>query len=230
MTRFQLHCQTWKDGCGSEFCDGARKVFYRGYIPCDILFIGEAPGKSENSAGIPFHPGAPAGKLLMYIVKRSVPTNYRVGYTNIVSCIPRDLDSTDKLTEPSIEQIDTCKPRLEEIISIAHPKIIVAVGQVAKAALEQGYHASTKIPPNCAVIHIHHPAFILRQTTAFQGLDVQRCCITIKEAIHLLENPPKKLEIPHSLRKKPNTQHQDYDMIDDSHKDRPSWDTDNIPF
>lgn len=226
MTRFQLHCQTWKDGCGSEFCDGAKKVLWRGDIPCDILFIGEAPGKSENSAGIPFHPGAPAGKLLVHIVKRSVPPTYKVGYTNIVSCIPRDPDSTDKLTEPSIEQISSCKPRLEEIISIANPRLIIAVGQAAKATLERGYTVSVKIPENCTVVHIHHPAFILRQTTAFQGLEVQRCCITIKDAIYLLENPPKPSA---PLRKTSPTQRTNSDMITDSN-DRPSWDNDNIPF
>lgn len=218
MTRYSLHCHTWKDGCGSEYCDGARKVFYRGDIPCDILFVGEAPGKSENSAGIPFHPGAPAGKLLMYIVKRSVPSTYRVGYTNIVSCIPRDPDSTDKLTEPSLDQITSCKPRLEEIISIANPRLIVAVGKVAEHSLTRGYQTSTKIPANCAVVAIVHPAFILRQTTAFQGLEVQRCCITIKDAIHLLENP-------HLVsRPKAPTQPDNYDMIDDS------GESDNIPY
>lgn len=215
MTRFQLHCHNWSNGCGSEYCDGARKVFYRGDVPADIVFCGEAPGKSENSAGIPFHPGAPAGKLLMHIVKRSVPTTYKVGYTNIVSCIPRDPDSTDKLTEPSMDQIISCKPRLEEIISIASPRLIVAVGQVAKASLERGYHASTKLPPNCLVAHIPHPAFIIRQTTAFQGLEVQRCCITIKEAIHILENP--KVTTP----PKATTQHSDYGIVSPD---------DDIPF
>lgn len=225
MTRFQLHCHAWKDGCGSEFCNGARKVFYRGDIPADILFVGEAPGKSENTAGIPFHPGAPAGKLLMSIVKRSVIryhkkqpskhpqgvcltecavcktyesgldgpcTPYKIGYTNVVSCIPRDSESTDKLTEPTSEQTLACKPRLEEIIFIANPRLIVAVGKIAEGALTRGYLHATKIPIATQVINIVHPAFILRQTTAFQGLEVQRCCIAIKEAIHLLENPPKK--------------------------------------
>lgn len=249
MTRFQLHCHNWSNGCGSEYCDGARKVFYRGDIPATIVFVGEAPGKSENSAGIPFHPGAPAGKLLMHIVKRSVVrqhstyvvpegqpggtllackncpeyeagldnpcTPYRIGYTNIVSCIPRDPDSTDKLTEPSLDQIASCKPRLEEIISIANPKLIVAVGKVAEAALSRGYTSSTKIPPNCAVVSIFHPAYILRQATAFQGLEVQRCCITIKEAIHALEHPS-----PIAKPKAP-TQANNYDMIDGS---------DDIPF
>jgi uracil-DNA glycosylase family 4 len=68
MTRFQLFCQKWGEGCGSTQCAGAnRVVLVRGSVPCDVLFIGEAPGQSEDVVGRPFV--GPAGKLLDRIIE-----------------------------------------------------------------------------------------------------------------------------------------------------------------
>lgn len=187
-TRFTLHCEEWKDGCGSDFCDGAMKrTFYRGSIPCDVLFCGEAPGKSENVVGQPFI--GPAGKLLDGIIDRAIPKTYKVGLTNLVMCIPR-AEGEEKV-EPDPEQINQCRPRLEEIIQIANPKLIIAVGSHARDALTGGYLHSTKLPPTAKVMHIVHPAHILRQSQAFQGLEIQRVIGELRDAIHLLENPPK---------------------------------------
>lgn len=45
VTLLQEHCRRWQGGCGTEFCAKVRnKVFYRGKVPCDVLFVGEAPG------------------------------------------------------------------------------------------------------------------------------------------------------------------------------------------
>lgn len=71
-TPFQEFCGRWKKwGCGSGECPGPDRLttkvcLLRGSIPCDILFIGEAPGESENAMGYPFV--GPAGKLLDRIV------------------------------------------------------------------------------------------------------------------------------------------------------------------
>lgn len=220
MTRFQLHCQTWKDGCGSAYCATAmRKVFYRGDIPCDILFVGEAPGKSENIKGIPFVKAAPSGGMLNRIVERSIPKHrqhktepaghdgelawcpvckkgevelitqhclpYRIGYTNVVSCIPRAMG--EEKAEPDQDQMDSCKPRLEEMIEIANPRLIIAVGDHSWTALRQGYLHSVRIPTGVTVVPVRHPGWILRQSVAFQGLEIQRVCHTIRDAIRRLE-------------------------------------------
>jgi uracil-DNA glycosylase len=227
MTPFRTHCSKWGGGCGSDYCSSAiKKTFYRGDIPADILFIGEAPGKSENIEGIPFSPGAQAGGLLTRIIRQSVPVSrphdtyivpegkpggtlkackncseyeagldnpckpYRIGFTNIVACIPR-LEGEEKI-EPDADQITSCRPRLEEIIKIANPRLIFAVGSQSRDVLTQGYTHSTRIPKGCMVVHIVHPAWILRQTVAFQGLEIQRVCCVIKDAIRELENPEFK--------------------------------------
>ena len=68
-SKWQLHCDTWRDGCGSEYCSAANKIVLgKGKLPCDVLFIGEAPGASEDVLGRPFV--GPAGKVLDLIISR----------------------------------------------------------------------------------------------------------------------------------------------------------------
>lgn len=55
MTKFELHVQTWSE-CSACFLSERRQnvVLARGDIPCDVLFVGEAPGPSEDIIGAPF--------------------------------------------------------------------------------------------------------------------------------------------------------------------------------
>ena len=53
-TKWQLHVDRWRHGCGNALCDRAQKVcLARGSLPCDVLFTAEAPGESENVVGRP---------------------------------------------------------------------------------------------------------------------------------------------------------------------------------
>lgn len=56
------------------------------------------------------------------------------GITNIVACIPRTPSTigTGELRTPHKEEAAACQPRLEEIISMANPKLIVLLGDIAK--------------------------------------------------------------------------------------------------
>lgn len=71
MTQYELFATSWRD---CQKCDlhhnRQQVVLARGCVPCDILFVGEAPGQSENSVGKPFV--GPAGLLLDVIVTRGV--------------------------------------------------------------------------------------------------------------------------------------------------------------
>ena len=91
-TRFQLHCGRWAGGCGTRHCAAAQhRVLYRGKVPCHVLFVGEAPGQSEDSVGRPFE--GPAGGKLDQIVERALAQApdppgggpWRVGSTIVLS-------------------------------------------------------------------------------------------------------------------------------------------------
>lgn len=179
---YQCHVERWRNGCGADICQRAtRKVFARGDIPCDILMIGEAPGDAEDSTGIPFV--GPAGQLLDRIVAQSIPSCYRVCFYNLLGCIPLD-EFGEKEKEPPDEAIEACKPRLEEFITIALPRLIIQVGKHARDWLEQGTKISVKLPDrNTPMIQILHPAFILRQNIAQQSMLRKRTVLAISDAI-----------------------------------------------
>ena len=181
MTPYQLHVQKWRDGCGDESCGSVTKrCFARGKIPADVLLIGEAPGESENVIGQPFV--GPAGKLLDHIVAKSVPTTLRHCFTNMVACIPyEDKSGRQKAGEPTFEAIKSCKPRLQELIDLCQPRLIVLVGKIAQDWVERP--RLTGSPTPIPTVNVVHPAFILRANVAQQGLLIQRAVVAIGNAV-----------------------------------------------
>lgn len=192
ISPFRQHVERWQ-ACTACVLHETRQrvVLYRGSVPCDILFTGEAPGESENVVGVPFV--GPAGKLLDHIVSRSISVGLTWGMTNIVCCIPRDTEKGSKLAQPEDESVEACKPRLIEIAEICHPRLIVAVGQMARDWLEPGWKKSVKIDRNIPRIDIIHPAAILRANIAQQGLLIQRAIVKIKTAIEDFLTPKEKV-------------------------------------
>jgi uracil-DNA glycosylase len=194
LTVYQQHKQRWADGCGSEQCGVARRrCFMRGSVPCELLFVGEAPGESENVIGQPFV--GPAGQLLDFIVSRSVLPSVRWAMTNVVCCIPRQEEEGSsyagasssrrkKAGQPSVEQVQACMPRLQEFVGIAKPRLIVCVGTVARDWLDTKYLGRIKLPGDpIPRVAVDHPAHILRMPQAQQGLAIRRVCVTIANAV-----------------------------------------------
>src|SRR5262245_33856687 len=134
ISEFAAHVMEW-DGCTRCDLHRTRKkiVFARGEVPCRVLFIGEAPGESENVIGQPFV--GPAGQLLDRIIERALPEGTSYALTNLVCCIPRD-DEGKKPNEPGVEHVDACSPRLTDFVRICDPELIVAVGSTARNWLD----------------------------------------------------------------------------------------------
>jgi DNA polymerase len=89
------------------------------------MFIGEAPGKSEDMEGRPFV-GA-AGEFLETLLSEIGLSRNMVFICNIVKCRP------PKNREPRPIEIQTCTPYLDRQISIIRPKFIVTLGNYSKA-------------------------------------------------------------------------------------------------
>lgn len=186
-TPLQQHYEQWGKGCGHGMCSRARNVvLVRGTVPCDVLFLGEAPGTSEDDIGLPFV--GPAGKLMDKIIRRSGLTHCNLTHAlaNLVGCLPRD-GVGKKAGEPEDDQIEQCQPRLEEFITwVAMPRLVVCVGKLAdqwtEPGLKHSIHYDVHNPRGVSRVAINHPAFILRSNVAQQGLMVQRCVVTIATA------------------------------------------------
>lgn len=173
---YQDHVERWQRcrGCLLHV-KRTSVVFSRGTIPCEILFLGEAPGESEDVVGIPFV--GPAGKLLDKIIDQAyveAGRKFTHCFYNLVGCIPRD-ESGGKSGEPTKASIKSCSMRLVEFLGICKPKVIVCVGKLAYKYLpEYGY---------AKVVEITHPAAILRSDITQRGLLIQRAIVQIANTI-----------------------------------------------
>lgn len=129
------------------------QVVGRGQIPADILFIGEAPGPSEDVIGEPFV--GPSGRLLdLAIGDASNIANYLPSYyiTNTIQCIP--LRDDGKFGQPKAGEVESCMPNLLKIVEEVEAVRIVFIGDVARKYLA----ATLK-----GAYNIRHPAYLLRR-------------------------------------------------------------------
>jgi uracil-DNA glycosylase len=186
--RFALHKADWNSCTRCELHEHRTKVcLVRGSLPADILFVAEAPGKSENGLGQPLV--GPAGHLMDRIVEAALapfsPTP-RVAFTNLVGCIPI-LDERGKEGQPEPEHIDACRPRLQELIDMANPRLIVRVGAMASGWVTPGFKGSVKVKDGVVIIDVEHPAHIARMPIAQAGLAESRAVVTIRNAVEDLK-------------------------------------------
>ena len=152
---FQKHVAAWRS-CTKckigELC--ANHVFYRGVIPCEILFLGEAPGENEDRKGYPFV--GRAGYLLDKLISQSGIDAFTYAITNTVMCRPT-IGSQASNRQPSLAEVENCAPRVLDFISLAAPKVVVALGRVASSWVEENPDVFQD------VVHLQHPSFILRK-------------------------------------------------------------------
>ncbi len=180
--RYIKHRSKWKecDLCSLEELR-SNVALVRGDLPCEVLFIGEAPGQSEDTLGTPFV--GPAGKLLDSILETALSRRPRtkIAFTNLIGCIPLGEDRR-KVSEPPKESIEACSPRLVELVGLGKPILIVQVGKLSEKWVP-------KILPDYdgETVSITHPAAILRATKSSQGLAVQQTIVTLADAFADLE-------------------------------------------
>lgn len=195
MTPWEKHKSRWIKCRRCTLSERRRNVvLLRGNIPCDVLFIGEAPGESEDVLAKPFI--GPAGKLLDSIIRASLVSRTleingklveytpRHALTNLVGCIPRDEENL-KAGEPPKVAIETCAPRLVEVTALCQPKLIVMVGRLSEKWAPQilGFEGRRKPVKTLA---IYHPAAMLRMDISQKGLAIQRTRVALTDAVDAL--------------------------------------------
>lgn len=178
MSAWTEHKAEWISCQKCSYCETRNKVVLgRGVIPADVLFIGEAPGPNENAIGKAFI--GPAGKALdSYIeaaLKQTGIVKPAMFFSNLVGCIPYDLEASKKFMEPSKEVIEACQPRILQVIEMCKPSIIVRVGNLAKKHIPNGLAEYT--------FDIVHPAAILRADEQNRGLLIQNCVLTLADML-----------------------------------------------
>jgi uracil-DNA glycosylase family 4 len=116
-----------------------------------VIFVGEAPGRSEDAQGRPFV-GA-AGKFLDELLSEIGVSREDVFITNVVKCRP------PRNRAPKSLEVQTCTPYLDRQMRIIKPKFIVTLGNHATA-----YILSKAELPFSGITQVHgkaHEATIL---------------------------------------------------------------------
>jgi uracil-DNA glycosylase len=101
-----------------------------GQLSAKIMFIGEAPGRSEDEKGRPFV-GA-AGRILDELLKKAGIERSEVFITNIVKCRPPNN------RVPKEDELTACRPYLDRQITLIKPKVICILGRTAYSSLLGG--------------------------------------------------------------------------------------------
>lgn len=98
-------------------------VFGSGNPKAEVLFIGEAPGANEDEQGIPFC--GMSGKVLNELLTSVGLSREDIFITNTILCRP------ENNRNPAKEEVENCRERLDALIAIMQPKVIVTIGNFA---------------------------------------------------------------------------------------------------
>jgi uracil-DNA glycosylase family 4 len=108
---------------------GGHNVPFRGPTPAKIAIVGEAPGKTEETAGRPFV--GDAGKLLdRWLTKVGIDPE-SVFVCNTVSCRPAKPDGGNRV--PSSDEVQACRENLLDQLRLANPEFLLVLGATALA-------------------------------------------------------------------------------------------------
>lgn len=149
-----------------------------------LVFVGEAPGREEDLQGKPFV-GA-AGQLLTRMIEAMGLRRQDVYICNVLK------DRPPANRTPLPEEVDACRPFLEEQLAIVQPRVICVLGAVAAKTLLGPHVAITKVRGavleyrGIPLVPTFHPAYLLRNPAAkrFAWAD-------LKKVKQLLENDAK---------------------------------------
>jgi uracil-DNA glycosylase family 4 len=113
--------------CGELAAARKNVVFGAGNANADLMFIGEAPGASEDEQGLPFV-GA-AGKLLEKLLVEIGLTRAEVFIANVLKCRPPGN------RDPLPVEIENCREYLYRQVELIQPKVICSLGNFSTKLL-----------------------------------------------------------------------------------------------
>lgn len=125
-----------------------------------IMFIGEAPGYHENRLGRPFV-GA-AGKFLEQLLASINMQREDVYICNVIKCRPPNN------RDPLPNEIESCRPYLDQQIELIKPRLIVTLGRhsmaryLPKVTISKVHGAPVRFD-EFVVLPMFHPAAALHQ-------------------------------------------------------------------
>jgi uracil-DNA glycosylase len=165
--------------------------------PCArLMVVGEGPGETEDQLGRPFV--GRAGQLLDRMLAAIELARAEVYICNTVKCratLPGPNGPRNRAPEP--EEMENCRPFLDEQIEIVSPHVILALGApAAKSFLGRDFQITRMRgrwyvgPRDTPLMVTFHPAYILRQTGGEIGAVKRLVWNDLKAVRAKLDEPP----------------------------------------
>jgi len=147
-------------------------VFGAGNADAELMFIGEAPGASEDQQGLPFV--GRAGKLLAQLLEEIGLSREEVFIANVLKCRPPGN------RDPLPAEIENCQDYLFEQVALVAPRVICSLGNFSTKLLRCDPAGITRVHGRAEVVTlgrravrlypIFHPAAALYTPRMLQTL------------------------------------------------------------
>jgi len=169
-------------------------VFGAGNADAELMFVGEAPGASEDEQGVPFV--GQAGKLLETLLGEIGMARSEVWICNVLKCRPPNN------RDPQPVEIENCKGYLYRQVELIQPTVICTLGNFSTKLLREDPTGITRLHGQPEVLTlgqrvvrlypIFHPAAALYTPRMLETLraDFAR----LPEL--LAQGPPEQLQWP----------------------------------
>jgi uracil-DNA glycosylase len=173
-------------------------VFGMGNADADLMFVGEAPGATEDQQGKPFV--GRAGKLLDTLLEEIGLSRGEVFIANILKCRPPGN------RDPLPEEIEECMPHLMRQIELIEPSVIATLGNYATKSLTGSPTGITRCcgrpqerelaGRDVTIYPLFHPAAALRTPKVLEQLrgDFSRLPALLAERSEKREDEPEAVE------------------------------------
>lgn len=136
-------------GCGLETSSyGA--LIGSGEIPCDILFLGEYPGNTENITRRAYC--GKSGKILDELISKAGLQYFRSFKSYALLCHP-SITIGGAFREPKKEEVLKCTTQVMCITKALNPRVVVLMGKIPEKYYVKGF--------GCTTIKIMSPKVIL---------------------------------------------------------------------
>ena len=148
-------CELYKTKTNTVFGTGNRNAV--------VMFVGEAPGESEDLQGLPFV-GASGQLLDRYLTAVGLPRE-TVYIANILKCRP------PHNRDPLPEEEDACINHLREQLVLIRPRILVCLGRISAMRLIKpdfritAEHGKWFKKGDYDITAVYHPSALLRDAS-----------------------------------------------------------------
>ncbi len=180
-------------------------VFGAGNANADLMFVGEAPGASEDEQGVPFV--GRAGKLLEQLLGEIGLARSEVFIANVLKCRPPGN------RDPLPVEIDNCQEYLHRQVELIEPNVICTLGNFSTKLLRGDPTGITRLHGQPEVLTlgrravrlypIFHPAAALYTPRMLETLREDFTRLPELLALGAPDQPPSE-EMPEAIAEVPS--------------------------